>query len=86
MFSMRVAICSVGGNTRYLCNALCNNYYFCGNQVIEICSKTSNITQIILLTNVTGYLSNEVTVMSLLLSNFITTSNEVTNLVSSLIH
>ena len=32
--------------------------------------KTSNITQVTLLTNVTCYQSNEVTVMSLILSNF----------------
>ena len=44
--------------------------------------KTSNITQVTLLTNVTCYQSNEVTVMSLILSNF-TTSNQVTNLISN---
>ena len=38
--------------------------------------------QATLLTNVTRYLSNIVTVTSLILRNIITTSNEVTNLVS----
>ena len=47
--------------------------------------KTGNITQVTLLTNVTRYLSNIVTVMSLILRNIITTSNEVTNLVSNLL-
>ena len=42
--------------------------------------KTDNITQVTLLTNVTHYLSNEVTVMSVILHNIIT---EVTNLVSN---
>ena len=46
--------------------------------------KTGNITQATLLTNVTCYLSNIVTVTSLILRNIITTSNEVTNLVSPL--
>ena len=41
-----------------------------------------NITQVTLLTNVTHYLSNIITVTSLVLHNIITTSNEVTNLVS----
>ena len=45
--------------------------------------KTGNITHAILLTNVTYYLSNIVTVTSLILRNNITTSNEVTNLVSN---
>ena len=45
--------------------------------------KTGNITQVTLLTNVTRYLSNTVTVMILILCNTITTSNEVTNLVSN---
>ena len=44
--------------------------------------KTGNITQVTLLTNVMHYLSNIVTVTSLILHNIITTSNEVTNLVS----
>ena len=38
--------------------------------------------QATLLTNVTRYLSNIVTVTNLILRNIITTSNEVTNLVS----
>ena len=45
--------------------------------------KTGNITQITLLTNVTHYLSNIVTVTNLILHDIITTSNEVTNLVSN---
>ena len=45
--------------------------------------KTSNITQDTLLTNVTCYLSNIVTVTSLILCNIIAKSNEVTNLVSN---
>ena len=44
--------------------------------------KTGNITQITLLTNVTCYLSNIVTVTSLILCNIITTSNKIANLVS----
>ena len=46
--------------------------------------NTGNITQVTLLTNVTRYLSNIVTVTSLILRNMITTSNEVTNLVSNI--
>ena len=42
-----------------------------------------NITQVTLLTNVTRYLSNIVTVTNLILRNIITTSNEVTNSVSN---
>ena len=45
--------------------------------------KTGNITQVTLLTNVTRYLSNIITVTNLKLRNIITTSNEVTNLVSN---
>ena len=45
--------------------------------------KTDNITQVNLLTNVRRYLSNIVTVTDLILCNIITTSNEVTNLVSN---
>ena len=45
--------------------------------------KTGNITQVTLLTNVTCYLSNIVTVTNLILRNIITTSNEVTNLGSN---
>ena len=43
--------------------------------------KTGNITQVTSLTNVMRYLSNIVTVTSLILRNSITTSNEVINLV-----
>ena len=45
--------------------------------------ETGNITQVTLLTNVMRYISNIVTVTSLILRNIITTSNEVTNLVSN---
>ena len=45
--------------------------------------KASNITQVTLLTNTMHYLSNKVTVTNLILSNFITSSNEVTNLVTN---
>ena len=45
--------------------------------------KTGNIALVTLLTNVMLYLSNIVTVMSLILRNIITTSNEVTNLISN---
>ena len=45
--------------------------------------KTGNITQVTLLTNVMHYLSNIVTVTNLILCNIITTSNEVTNLISN---
>ena len=46
--------------------------------------KTGNITQVTLLTNVTRYLSNIVTVTNLILRIIIiTTSNEVTNLISN---
>ena len=41
--------------------------------------KTGNITQVTLLTNVTRYISNEVTVTSQIVQNIITTSNKVTN-------
>ena len=41
-----------------------------------------NITQVTLLTNVTRYLNNIVTVTSLIFRNIITICNEVTNLVS----
>ena len=44
--------------------------------------KTGNVTQVTLLTNVTRYLRNIFTVTNLILCNIITTSNEVTNLVS----
>ena len=45
--------------------------------------KASNITQVTLLANVMRYLSNEVTVTSLILCNIITLSNKVTKLVSN---
>ena len=45
--------------------------------------KTGNITQVTLLTNVTRYLSNIVTVTSLILHNIITTS--ITELLISLV-
>ena len=45
--------------------------------------KTGNITQVTLLTDVMRYLSKIVIVTSLILCNIITTSNEVTNLVSN---
>ena len=45
--------------------------------------KTGNITQDTILTNVTRYPSNIITVTSRILHNIITKSNEVTNLVSS---
>ena len=53
------------------------------SNITKYAIKTGNITQVTLLTNVTRYLSNIVTVMSLILLNIITTSNEVTNLVSN---
>ena len=52
------------------------------SNITKYAIKTGNITQVILLTNVTCYLSNIVTVTSLILRNIITTSNEVINLVS----
>ena len=45
--------------------------------------KTGNIIEVTLLTNETCYISNIVTVTSLILHNIITTSNEVTSLVSN---
>ena len=51
--------------------------------IMKYTIKTGNITQVTLLTNVMHYLSNEVTVLSLILHNIITTSIEVTNLVSN---
>ena len=45
--------------------------------------KTGNITKVTLLTNLTRYLSNIVTVTNLILRTIITISNEVTNLVSN---
>ena len=52
------------------------------NNITKYAIKTGNITQVTLLTNVTRYLSNIVTVTNLILCNIITISNEVTNLVS----
>ena len=54
---------SVLGVTRYLCNALCNITFV----VTKYAIKTGNITQVTLLTNVTCYLSNIVTVTNLIL-------------------
>ena len=72
------------GVTRYLCNALRNIITFLvPSNITKYAIKTGNITQVTLLTNVTRYLSNIVTVTSLILRNIITTSNEVTNLVSN---
>ena len=71
------------GVTRYLCNTLRNIITFVVTKYYnEIRYKKGNITQVTLLTNVTSYISNIVTVTSLILRNIITTSNEVTNLVS----
>ena len=53
------------------------------SNITKYTMKTGNITQVTLLTNVMHYLSNIVTVTSLILRNIITTSNEVTNLVSN---
>ena len=53
------------------------------SNITKYAIKTGNITQVTLLTNVTRYLSNIVTVTNLILRNIITTSNEVTNLVSN---
>ena len=66
------------GVTCYICYTLHNIITFLLNKT-KYAIKTSKITQVTLLTNVTGYPSNEVTVMNLL-SNFIT-SNKVTNLI-----
>ena len=46
---------------------------------------TGNITQVALLTDVTHYLSNIITVTNLILRNIITASNKVTNLISNLL-
>ena len=48
--------------------------------------KTGIITQVTLLTNVTRYLSNIVTVTNLVLCNIITISNELKLLISLVIH
>ena len=52
------------------------------SNITKYAIKMGNITQDTLLTNVTRYLSNIVTITSLILCNIITISNEVTNLVS----
>ena len=49
----------------------------------NITQVTLLITQVTLLTNVTHYLCNIVTVMSIILRNIITTINEATNLVTN---
>ena len=69
------------GVTRYVILLL---LWYLSN-ITKYAIKTGNITQVTLLTNVTRYLSNIVTVTRLILRNInyiITTSNEVTNLVS----
>ena len=79
---------AVLGVTRYLYNALRNIITFVVSTVSNITKyaiKTGNITQVTLLTNLTRYLSNIVTVMGLILCNIITTSNKVTNLVSNVL-
>ena len=52
------------------------------SNITKYAIKTGNITQVTLLTNVMHYLSNVVTVTSLILRNIIT-SNKVTNPVSN---
>ena len=51
------------------------------SNITKYAIKTGNITQVTLLKNMTHYLSNIVTVTSLILCNIITTSNKVTNFV-----
>ena len=53
------------------------------SHITKYAIKIGNIMQDTLLTNVTRYLSNIVTVTNLILRNIITKSNEVTNLVSN---
>ena len=53
------------------------------SNITKYAIKTGNITQVTLLINVTRYLSNIVTVTSLILRNIITTSNKFTNLASN---
>ena len=53
------------------------------SNIMKYAIETGNIIQVTLLTNVTRYLNNIVTVTSLILRNIITTSNEVTNLISN---
>ena len=67
------------GVTRYIILLL---LWYLSN-ITKYAIKTGNITQVTLLTNVTRYLSNKVTVTSLILRNIITTSNKVTNLISN---
>ena len=58
---------SVLGVTRYLCNALRNIITFVvQSNITKYAMKTGNITQDTLLTNVTRYLSNIITVTSLI--------------------
>ena len=67
------------GVTRYVILLL---LWYLSN-ITKYAIKTGNITQVTLLTNVTRYLSNIITVTNLILCNIIITSNEVTNLVSN---
>ena len=67
------------GVTRYVILLL---LWYLSN-IMKYVIKAGNITQVTLLTNVTHYQSNIVTVTSLILRNIITTSNGVTNLVSN---
>ena len=53
------------------------------SNITKYAIKTGNITQVTLLTDVTRYLSNIVTVTNLILRYIITTSNEDTNLISN---
>ena len=72
-FQRNLTVSSVGSNVLH--NIVVTKKY---NEI------TGNITQVTLLANVTRYLSNSiVTVMNLILCNMITTSNEVTNLISN---
>ena len=72
-------VSSVGSNALHYVILLLLWYL---SNITKYAIKTGNITQVILLINVTRYLSNIVTVTSLILRNIITTSNEVTNLVT----
>ena len=72
-------MCAVLGVTRYVILLL---LWYLSN-IMKYAIKTGNITQVTLLTNVMRYLSNIVTVTSLILCNIITTNNKVTNLVSN---
>ena len=69
-----MAMYSVGSNAlhniiTFVVTKYCN--------ITKYAIKMGNITQVTLLTNVTRYLSNIVTVTSLILHNIISTSNEV---------